>query len=425
MNPSETRIDIAVIGAGPAGLAAALAIASRGWAVTVFGQGLAEIDASPDVPLVSDARDTRTTAVLGDGIVFLDNLGVWNRLGPVSAALTGIRIVDDHGRWLTAPEVLFDARDLDRDDFGFNVPNDPLRTALLARAVAEKSITLVATDGIKTVTPTGAAVLLKTAENQRFVARLVVAADGRESIARQAAGIATRAWSYPQVAIASSFGHTLPHRGISTELHGRAGPLTTVPLPDEDEGPRSSLVWIETPDEAGRLMALNDAAFLNALERRLGGFLGHLRFAGRRATFPIRGMMVQELAKNRIVVAGEAAHVVPPIGAQGLNLGFRDAAAIADALGAHGDSDPGDDRVLDAYVLARRSDLVSREIGIDLLNRSLFVSFPPVQALRGITLHALANSRTLRRAAMQMGLAPPGRPSSLMQSLANGVRTGE
>lgn len=420
---NQTAIDIAVIGGGPAGLAAALAIASRGWAVTVLAQGIGALDTVADAPLVSDARDTRTTAVLGDGIAFLDNIGVWQRLRPVSAALTGIRIVDDRGGWLTAPEVLFDARELDRSDFGFNVPNDPLRAVLLARARSDANVTLVATEGVARVVPSEDGVTLETQEGQRFLARLVVAADGRQSIARQAAGIATRSWSYPQVAIASSFGHTLPHRGISTELHRRAGPLTTVPLPDAADGPRSSLVWIETPDEVARLMALDDADFLTHLEDQVSGFCGKLRFVGRRATFPIRGMMAQELARQRVVVAGEAAHVVPPIGAQGLNLGFRDAAAIADALGAAGSVDPGSDAVVEAYASVRRPDLVSREIGIDLLNRSLLMDFLPVQALRGVTLHALANSRTLRRAAMQMGLGPPGPVATLMRPLASHART--
>lgn len=420
----QTAVEIAVIGGGPAGLAAALAIASCGWPVTVLVQDYSPSQTAALSAPHCDARDTRTTAVLGDGIAFLDNIGVWQHLRPLSAALTGIRIVDDRGGFLTAPEVLFDARELDRADFGFNIPNDPLRIALLARAEAAANVTLVATAGVAHVAPSDEGVTLETREGGCFLARLVVAADGRHSVARHAAGIDTRSWDYEQVAIATSFGHTLPHRGISTELHRRAGPLTTVPLPDAPDGPRSSLVWIEKPDEVARLMALDDTGFLRHLEAQIDGFCGKLRFVARRASFPIRGMMAQELGRQRIVVAGEAAHVVPPIGAQGLNLGFRDAAAIADALGAPERGDPGATNVLDAYARARRPDLVSREIGIDLLNRSLLMDFLPVQALRGAMMHALANSRTLRRTAMQMGLRPPGAVAKLMRPLANHVRTG-
>ena len=423
---------ICVVGGGPAGLAAALAIAHRGAAVTVVAPAL-ESDLTPSTL----PRDTRTTAVLGDGITFLDNVGVWKVLRPVSAALTGIRIVDDRGGLLSAPEVLFDARELERTEFGFNIPNDPLRAALLAAAAAHPAVTLAATAGVVEVIADGDAVILKTAENSVHHARLVVAADGRRSLARAVAGIAERAWDYPQVAIATSFGHARTHGGISTELHRRAGPLTTVPLPDDGRGPRSSLVWIETPEESHRLMALDDAAFIATLETHLKGLLGRVSHVEKRATFPIRGLMATSLARKRIVLAGEAAHVVPPIGAQGLNLGFRDAAAVADAVAEHGARDPGAAEVLAAYERSRRPDLVSREIGIDMLNRALLLDFLPVQAMRGLGLHALANSPMLRRAAMRMGLAAPGQASSLMRShavqsgpapkdarLANQVRDG-
>ena len=402
--------DICVIGGGPAGLAAALAIAARGGHVLVLAPGL-------DAPHPSAPRDTRTTAILGDGITFLINLGVWETLQPLSAPLEAIRIIDDRGGWLSAPEVLFQAREMELDAFGFNVPNEPLRAALLARATQMSGITLMATKGVISVVPSQDSVVLKTAEGKVFLARLVVAADGRQSIACAAAGIATRDWTYPQVAIALSFGHARPHLGVSTEMHRRAGPLTTVPLPDDADGPRSSLVWVETPEEAARLIALPDVAFAAALQKQMKGHLGAVRSTGRRGTFPIAGLMAVTSGKGRIVLAGEAAHVLPPIGAQGLNLGFRDAAAIADAVA--GVPDPGAPAVIDSYARARAADLVSREIGIDLLNRALLLNVLPVQALRGLGLHALANSRRLRRAAMQMGLAAPGAVPSLMRPLAN------
>lgn len=411
--------DVAVIGGGPAALAAALAVAKRGRRVTLLIQ---DAHASPnlrarDTRTSPDlrTRDTRTTAILGDGITFLQNLGVWDALLPQSAALMGIRIVDDRGGWLSAPEVLFKASEMDRHDFGYNVPNEPLRATLLAAAHAYERITVVATSGVTAILSGANAVVLKIAENVEFRVQLVIAADGRNSPAREAAGIATRRWSYPQVAIAGSFGHALPHGGISTELHRRAGPLTTVPLPDTEAGPQSSLVWIEAPDEAARLMALDDTDFRGELEVRLRGLSGPLRSIGQRGTFAIAGQMAVTPARNRIVLAGEAAHVVPPIGAQGLNLGFRDAAAIADAVADASSDDAGAPSVLDAYGRARAADLVSREIGIDLLNRSLLVDFLPVQALRGLGLHALANSRTLRRAAMAMGLSAPGAVPQLMR----------
>ena len=427
--------DICISGGGPAGLAVALALAAKGRAVTVLAQGLpcvvpevASASGGPHLATHSPplARDTRTTAILGDGITLLQNLGVWDRLAAVCAPLTAIRIIDARGDWLTAPEVLFQAQELQRAafgyaPFGYNVPNEPLRAALLAVAAAHPAITLVPTRGVSAMLPGAGHVVIETSENTAFEARLLIAADGRGSIAPKAAGITMRSWSYGQVAIATSFGHGRPHGGASNELHRRTGPLTTVPLPDTPEGPRSSLVWVETPDAAARLMALDDTDFLVALRGALGGLLGPLHSVDRRGSFPIRGSMATSVAKNRIVLAGEAAHVVPPIGAQGLNLGFRDAAAIADAVADTHGGDPGAAAVMAAYARARAADLVSREIGIDLLNRSLLLDFLPVQAVRGLGLHALANSSTLRRAAMRIGLRGPGEVPSLMRALAKAV----
>jgi 2-octaprenyl-6-methoxyphenol hydroxylase len=359
-------------------------------------------------------RDTRTTAILGDGITFLENLGVWDDIKPQAAPLTGIRIIDDRGGWLRAPEVLFRASEIGRAEFGFNVPNAGLVAALLARARMMPAIDLIATRGVADVLVGGDHVQVKTQESQCFQTKLVVGADGRNSRVRAAAGIATRDWSYAQTAVALSFGHARSHDGISTEFHRAAGPFTTVPLPDDGNGPRSSLVWVERPEEAQRLLALDDGAFRAELETRLGGVLGRVRNLGPRGTFPIHGLMAVRPGQGRVVLVGEAAHVLPPIGAQGLNLGFRDAAALAAAL-TLGGTDPGAPSVVEAYARARPADLVSREIGIDFLNRSLLSDAGPVQALRGLGLHALANSRTLRRAAMELGMRGPGAVPPLMQ----------
>lgn len=412
MTKTALAHDICVCGAGPAGLAAALAVAAKGLAVTVLGQAL------PGAATTAAEPDTRTTAILGDGVTLLENISVWGALAGVSAPIAAIRVIDDRGGLLTAPEVLFQAGELDLPAFGYNVPNSALRAALLAAAERHPRITLVATEGVVQIVAGADDVILKTTENTSFATRLLIAADGRSSLAPRAAGIAMRTWTYDQFAIAASFGHSAAHDGISTELHRRPGPLTTVPLPDGADGARSGLVWVETPDEARRLMALDDEAFGGVLQRRLKGLLGDLRGVGRRATFPLGGAMATSVASHRIVLAGEAGHVLPPIGAQGLNLGLRDAAAIADAVAGCADGDPGGPDVMGTYARARASDLVSREIGIDLLNRSLLVDFLPVQAMRGLGLHALANSRTLRRAAMRAGLRGPGEVPTLMRRLA-------
>ena len=158
--------------------------------------------------------------------------------------------------------------------------------------------------------PEATQVRLGLAEGGRIRTGLVVAADGRHSLARTAAAISVRTWNYPQAAIASSFCHTRPHAGITTELHRRAGPLTTVPLP----GLASSLVWVEDPGEAARLAKLSDAEFKALLEDRLQGFLGAIEAIGPRALFPLRGLSAAPMAARRIALVGEAAHVIPRLG---------------------------------------------------------------------------------------------------------------
>ena len=402
----------AVIGGGPAGLIAALALAHEGVEVALVAPGI-----GPDYRQGDRERDTRTTALMGGSVALLETLGLWAAVRAVSTPLTSIRIVDDRGGLVRAPELLFHAREIGRDDFGVNVRNAALVDVLHSAAVAHRSITLMPW-AVAEARLSSQCVVLRSADGREVSTTLAVAADGRGSVVRGAAGIAVSMHPYPQHAIATAFAHGKPHGGISSELHRAAGPLTTVPLEDDRAGRHwSSLVWVETPDEAGRLMALDDAAFRRELDRRLMGLLGPVLEVSRRATFPLVTMHADKLAAGRVVLAGEAAHVVPPIGAQGLNLGFRDAAVIADLVGravAEG-RDPGGADVLGDYASARRPDILSREAMTDLLNRSLLSDLLPVQALRGLGLHALAAVGPLRRFAMRVGLDPPGALPRLMQ----------
>src|SRR5262249_25961889 len=247
-------------------------------------------------------------------------------------------------------------------------------------------------------------VRLTLAEHCTLTARLVVAADGRNSLARSAAGIKTRTWSYPQTAVAVTLRHGREHGGVATELHRRAGPLTVVPLPAN----QSSLVWVEAAGEAARLQDLGETAFLCELEAHLQGLLGPLCAMGPRATYPLVGLAAQRMGQSRIALLGEAAHVIAPIGAQGLNLSLRDVAVLGECVGnarAQG-KDIGGEATLAAYDKARAGDVLIRSVSIDLLNRSLLTDFLPVHLARGVGLHLLANFALLRRLAMRAGLQP-------------------
>jgi len=399
----EQAAEAVVIGAGPAGLTAALALAAVGVDAVVV--------ALPPDPARAGA-DRRTTALLPSSIELLKNLGVWRICGHQSAPLGAVRLIDDRGGLIRAPEVLFKSAELGLASLGANIPNAALNAALHAATSSAARIRWLPTSATS-VDIQGKFADIRLADGGHLTARLVIAADGRNSIARAAAGIATQSWSYDQAAIAATFQHTRPHANITTELHRRAGPLTTVPLP----GDASSLVWVEAPAETQRLATLDDRSFLAELTSRLQGLLGRLGDVSPRTTYPLGGLGAQRMGQNRVALVGEAAHVIPPIGAQGLNLGLRDAASLAECVSAARGrgQDIGSDETLAAYHAARAADVLTRAVSVDLLNRSLLSDFLPVQALRGLGLHMLANVGPLRRLMMRGGLSAPGALPRLMQ----------
>jgi 2-octaprenyl-6-methoxyphenol hydroxylase len=399
-----------VIGGGPAGFAAALSLALVGLPVTLA--------AGPHRPGGHD-RDRRTAALFAGSIELLRNLGCWDDLKTVSAPLTGIRLIDDTGRLFRAPEVTFAAHDAGLDAFGYNVPNDALIDALVTRAAATPGIDIQTTLGARSVRIGQGQVTAVLAEGQEISAPLAVAADGRKSITREAAGISVKTWSYPQTAVVTWFAHQRPHHGISTEFHRTVGPFTTVPMP----GDASSLVWVEEPAEAERIAALSEADFRRAIEARLNGLLGSVGEVGPRAVFPLSGLTPDVFGRNRVALVGESGHVIPPIGAQGLNLGLRDAATLADCVReALADGrDPGGSAVMDRYTDLRSPDVNGRITAVDILNRTLLSPYLPVHLVRGFGLHVLNTVGPLRRRLVQEGVQPGAYVPALMRSGGLGV----
>jgi 2-octaprenyl-6-methoxyphenol hydroxylase len=404
---------VAVVGAGPAGLVAALALARGGVSVTVI---------APRPTPATLAADTRTFAALGGSIDLFRALGVWDDLAPHTAPLMGIRLIDDRGGLLRAPEVLFRAQEAGLDQFGANIPQAALGAVLTAAVDHASAITWIDA-AASTLVPDDDQVTLTRGDGTQHVFAFVAAADGRNSLGRAAAGIETKAWSYPQSAIACVFGHSRPHGAVSTEFHRTTGPMTTVPMPDGPDGHRSSLVWVETPERAGELKTMDETPFLRALAERLQGLLGTLAHLGPRALFPLSGLEAQTMARRRIALVGEAGHVLPPIGAQGLNLGLRDAATLAECVedAARLKADIGAPEVLATYARRRSGDVSARTFAIDLLNRSLLSTALPFDAVRGVSLHAMALSPALRRLAMRQGLEPVGPRPRLMQAALAGA----
>jgi len=400
---AEPSFGVAVVGTGLAGLASALALATRGVPTTLIGPRR-----TPEVA----ARDTRSTALFGPSLDFLTHVGALARVDAPPVPLVGLRLIDATDAIVRAPEVLFEARELGLAEFGVNIENASLLAALTACVDANPEIRWLAAPADSCSIDEERAVA-RLQDGTVVGAALMVGADGEHSMCRAAARIATRSWHYPQVAIASRFEHRRPHLGVSTELHRRAGPLTTVPL----AGNWSSLVWVDEPEETSRLMALTEPAFAAELESRLGSVLGSVTAVGPRASFPLSGVTAARMGADRVALVGEAAHRLPPIGAQGLNLGLRDAAWLADfvAEARAGGRDPGAPELLDAYERSRRGDVASRTAIVDALNRSLIAGLLPIDMIRGAGLAALKSVGPLRRFFMREGMGPAGDLPHLMQ----------
>jgi 2-octaprenyl-6-methoxyphenol hydroxylase len=317
-----------------------------------------------------------------------------------------MRLVDDTGRLIRAPEVRFASDEIGLEAFGYNIENRVLVAALETRAAELSNLTRLDTEA-ETVLPGQDRVAITTAVGSSVFARLVVGADGRHSLCREAAGIAVTKRELDQAAVTFNISHARPHRGVSTEFHTPHGPCVFVPLP----GDRCSIVWVASPKQAERLLSLSDSELSEAAERQSHSIFGRVQVEPGRHVFPLSIERPRQFAAKRVALVGEAAHVIPPIGAQGLNLGLRDAddiAALAGEAIAKGE-DPGGARVLQRYDIARRADVVSRTFVIDIANRSLLSDFFPMQSLRAAGLHLIGSIGPLRRLAMREGVAPSWR----------------
>jgi 2-octaprenyl-6-methoxyphenol hydroxylase len=385
--------DVVVIGGGPAGLTSAIALAQTGAATALIARH-------------APYADNRTTALLGGSVDFLQTLEVWARVKDKAAELRVMRLVDDTGRLIRAPEVRFCCDEIGLDVFGYNIENRLLLAALEQRAAELPGLTRF-DDEATAISPQDGVVAIRTGQGKSLSARLVIGADGRQSRCREAAGIEVKRRELNQAALTFNISHSRPHRNISTEFHTPQGPCVFVPLP----GDRSSVVWVTAPTEAERLIALSDGELSAAAEAQSHSILGRIGVEPGRHLFPLAIEQPRQVAQRRIVLVGEAAHVLPPIGAQGLNMGLRDATDIAeivhDAM-ASGE-DPGAPQILRRYASARRADVTSRTFVVDIANRSLLSAFLPMQSLRAAGLHLIGSFGLLRRTAMREGLAPSWR----------------
>ncbi len=401
MDSTDHDVDILVAGGGPAGLVAAAAFGHHGFRTLV-------VDPHPAVTSENDPdADLRTTALLQPARAFLGEIGLWDQLADHATPLATMRIVDAGGAH-AAPRITrdFDADDIGPLPFGWNLPNWLLRRAFVAALSGMAQVAYRPGTGVAAMLTRADAAHVTLDDGRTVRARLVVAADGRHSTVRKAAGISVRTTRYGQKALVFAVTHDAPHDNVSTEIHRSGGPFTLVPLPDRDGKPCSAVVWMERGPEAQRLMALDPAAFSAAATARSGAIYGPLTLTGRRSIWPIISQIADRFHAERTALVAEAAHVVPPIGAQGMNMSLADIRCLVD-LAVKAD-DPGGQDVLRAYGRARRPDVALRVTGIDMLNRTSMAAPRVIRDLRGAGIVALHGIAPLRRTLMQLGLGARG-----------------
>jgi len=399
---SLIQTDIFISGGGIAGLTAAAAFGAAGFSV---------ICADPSPPITdaaAEGSDLRTTAFLQPARDFLDRVGLWERLAPHATPLQVMRIVDAGGPEAEARVAHeFNAADISDLPFGWNLPNWLLRREMMAHLSSLPNVDFRPGTGTAQLMTRQAEARVTLSDGTRIAARLVIGADGRDSAVRRAMGIDARTLRYGQKALAFAVSHDLPHENVSTEIHRSGGPFTLVPLPDREGRPCSAVVWMERGPEALRLAALDDAAFNAEMTERSAHLFGPLRLASRRTVWPIISQIADRMVGERVALVAEAAHVVPPIGAQGLNMSLADLRVLLDLTEGNRD-DPGAPELLARFARARHAEIVARVTGVDALNRASMAQAQGLRDLRLRALNAIYSVAPIRRVMMRAGLGAKG-----------------
>ena len=406
MPPEPPRMfDVCVVGAGPVGGALACRLAQAGLRVAV-------IDRAALPPMEHPSFDGRAYAIAAGSRALLEEAGIWAALPLPAGPIEQIRVSDGKpGRPASRMFLHFDARELDAADaapgaLGWMVEARSMRVALNACLHAAPNLVLHAPAQADVVRHADGAEI-RLGDGTMFSARLVVAAEGRDSPLRRQAGLTAARWAYPQSGIVCAIAHDRPHNNTALEHFLPAGPFAQLPMAGGEAGANvSAIVWTERKDVAPRLMALDDAAFGAEVAIRLGSHLGAVRPVGRRWIYPLSAMYVHRVTAQRLAVVGDAAHGIHPVAGQGLNLGLRDAIALSRLLiAAHAaGEDVGDPGLLARYQRARRADNLSMLVATDGLDRLFSTDNPLVRAARDVGIAAVHRMPGLKRAFMRQAM---------------------
>lgn len=402
------QTDILIAGGGAPGLILATLLAPLGLRVTV-------IDPAPFAGMAQAKPDTRTSALMQGSINIVRAAGAWDDCAAHGAELRILRIIDENGRRGAAVQADFHASEIGLDSFAVNMPNGILRAALCDRARAIKNITLLPGRSLADFS-VGAQAQATLDDGTAIDAALIVGADGRNSKVREIADIPARTHDFEQSAITCLIEHSKPHDYISTEFHRPAGPFTLVPLP----GKMSSVVWVDDTAAADAMMKVSKQSFTQALQDRTRDALGTVRMVAGPSCWPLTGLRAARLTAPRVALIAEAAHVLHPLGAQGLNLSLRDAAALAEVIAdaARLGLDIGSTVTLAAYEKRRAADVDGRVFGTEGFNHLVSNEKAAIHGLRRAGLRVVSGFAPLKALAMQQGLAPQDENSRLLRGQA-------
>ena len=401
------EFDVVILGGGLVGSSLALALAAPGFRVAL-------VDPVADDVRAGDDFDGRAYAFAAGSARLMGVLGIWQEVAGRAEPVRRITVVDRQTAPVPPALLHFDPAETGRSELGWIIEDRVLRQALMA-ALADSAVMHISPASGRVV-ERGSARAVVDLGQRGIAARLVVACDGRRSATARAAGIDYLAWSYGQVGLVSAIAHELPHQGLAHQSFYAGGPFAVLPLP----GNVSSLVWSEQQDRARVVQAMSDADYLAEISARIGGRLGRLELAGRRWAHPLGLSLAYRYAVHRLVVTGDAAHGVHPIAGQGLNIGLRDVAALAEVLAeaARRGEDVGQSAVLERYQRWRRPDTVAMALGMDALTRGFSTAASPVQAVRNLGLAAVAGSSAARRRFMQVAAGSAGDVPRMLRGLA-------
>jgi 2-octaprenyl-6-methoxyphenol hydroxylase len=401
------KADIIVSGGGMVGLSLGLALAQGGFRTVVA-------DAAPMSAQLDPKFDGRVSALAYATIRMYRALGVWEALEKDAQPIREILVTDGAPGRATSPFSLhFDSTEVGAPQLGAIVENRHIRAALAGRAAVEKNLTLISPAAVQSVTATGSGVTAILGDGETVSAALSVAADGRVSPLREAMGIKTIGWSYPQIGIVATVEHEMPHNGVAYEHFLPAGPFAILPM----TGNRASLVWTEEKTKALALLALDEARFNAELAKRFGAHLGAVKAVGPRWSFPLSFHIARDFVKPRFALAGDCAHGIHPIAGQGLNLGLKDAAALAEVLldAARLGQDIGALDVLKRYERWRRFDSVALAASTDALNRLFSNDIAPLRLLRNVGMGIVDTIGPARRFFMRHAGGDVGKLPKLMK----------